>query len=446
MHNDSESRATISPTRSSPHRFLMPPTLTTCTACGSSCDDIRLEVDGDGRVTRAANACEKGIEWFDLPSASGPVAEIDGKEATLDEAIARAAEILSEARLPLVAGFQHAAVEVIQAGVALADRLGGVFDWTARPTDAAKTLALQQAGQVTASLGEVAQRADMIVVWGGDLVNSHPRHFERYLLEPTSPWIKGREDRHLFAIDHHHTDTFDIADEGFCIAEGANYESLVALRAAVGGIDLDNDIVHGQTGVTRAQWDALAARMKSAKYGAVVYAGPLGHECESLVALTKLMADLTEHTRWVALAAGGPGNHAGAASVLAWQTGYPLGVSFAKGYPEYGPGEWTSDGLLTRRAADAALVVSDDLAAISSQARQHLESIPTVVFEWRDTTTLQGATVAIRTARPGVECAGTTQRADGVMLPMRAARSTDRPTAEVVLAAIEARMLSLSEP
>lgn len=446
MHNDSESRATISPTRSSPHRYLMPPTLTTCTACGSTCDDIRLEVGGEGHVTRAANACEKGIEWFDLPSASGPVATIDGSEATLDEAIARAAEILGKAKLPLVAGFEYATIEAIQAGVALADRLGGVFDWTARPEDAAKTLALQQAGQVTASLGEVAQRADMIVVWGADLVNTHPRHFERYLLEPTSPWIEGRAERTLVAIDSRPTDTTELADHAISIAEGCDYEVLAVLRSLVAGMELDATLVEQQTGVSLDSWQTLVEQMKTAKYGAVVYAGPLGKECESLVALTKLMADLTEHTRWVALPAGGAGNHAGAASVLAWQTGYPLGVSFAKGYPEYGPGEWTAPAVLARRAVDAALLVGEELLGrLPGDANHFLGKIPKIHLEWRDWSPITRG-ITIHTARPGLECAGTTQRADGVMLPMRAARTTDRPTAEAVLAAIEARLPRLSEP
>lgn len=402
----------------------MPPTLTICTACGCTCDDIRLSVDAEGNITKAAEACEIGRQWFALPSATGPVAMIEGKEATLEEALSSAAEILSEARLPLVTGLQHATTEASRSAVALADQLGACIDWTASDSDAASTLALQSAGSVTATLGEVAQRADMVVVWGLDLATTHPRHFERYSLEPTSAWINGRDDRTLVVVGDSSTQTAEVADETLQIEIDADFETLITLRALLAGIPVDAAKVEQPTGVPLTEWQELIDQMKSAKFGAVIHGGNLSASRESLIALTELMADLTAHTRWVAVPAGSAGNKPGAASVLTWQTGYPLGVNLAEGYPQYGPGKWTTAALLDRGEADAALLVG---------SIGETTSIPTIALDWQLSDALNSATVAIRTARPGVECPGTTQRADGVMLPMRAARTTDAPTTEEVL-------------
>ncbi|WP_425396900.1 formylmethanofuran dehydrogenase subunit B [Aeoliella sp.] len=402
----------------------MPSTLTTCTACGCTCDDIRLSIDAEGSVGEAANACEIGRQWFALPSADGPVAMIEGKEATLEDALARAVEILSAARLPLVTGLQHATTEAIRAAVALADQVGACVDWTASDSDAASTLALQSAGSVTATLGEVAQRADMVVVWGLDLATTHPRHFERYSLEPTSQWISGRADRTPVVIDPVSAMTAHMTDEYFQLAPNRDYEALVVLRSLLAGIPLDAAKVQQQTGVPLTEWQELVDKMKQAKFGSVIHGGSLSASRESLIALTQLMADLTAHTRWVAVPAGSAGNKSGAASVLTWQTGYPLGVSLAEGYPQYGPGEWTTKALLDRGEANAALLVG---------SIGETTSIPTIALDWQSSDAMNSATVAIRTARPGVECSGTTQRADGVMLPMRAARTTDAPTTEEVL-------------
>lgn len=412
------------------------PTLTTCTACGCTCDDLRLTPQDLAVGLTEHACCALGAEWFAQPTSARAAAEIDGIPVPLQEAIAHARQLLQAARHPLVAGLQFTTSEAQRAAVALADQLGAVIDWTASPADASSTLALQTAGGVTATLGEVAQRADMLVVWGSDLATTHPRHFERYSLEPTSPWLpRGRADRKLVVIDDHPTATMELADVAICISKERHYEALSVVCGLVAGIRLDPQQVLTATGLDLAQWQQLALQMQQAKYGAVIAGKALATgEGEPLVALTQLMATLTATTRWVALGEGSPGNPAGAANVLAWQTGSPLGVSFAHGHPTYGPDEWTTAAVLARGETDAVLIVGDDLmATLPTEAAERLAKLPTITLDWRDTPTTTAAKVAIRVARPGVEAAGTTYRTDGIAVPLRAVRSTDLPTTEAVL-------------
>ena len=51
-----------------------------------------------------------------------------------------------------------------------------------------------------------------------------------------------------------------------------------------------------------------------------------------------------------------------------------------------------------------------------------------------------GSRVAFATAVDGIEVAGTAHRMDGVPVPLRAPRESDRPSIEDVLAAIEERL------
>ncbi|MGI9455715.1 MAG: formylmethanofuran dehydrogenase subunit B [Aeoliella sp.] len=406
--------------------------LTTCTACGCTCDDIRLEMR-DGRVARANKACEIGEAFFTTPVAEGDVALIDGSSSTLEDAIDRAAAILAAAHLPLVTGFKQATTEAIRAAVELADQTGGCVDWTTTPSDASATLALQTVGAVTSTLGEIAQRADVVLLWGSDLATTHPRHFERYSLEPHSEWLpNGRADRTLIVVDDQRTTSMEMADLAIEIQSTGHYEALTSLRACTAGQASSGNCVELQE---------LANRMSAARYGAVVYGARLAATGpETLAQLTQWMADLTAHTRCVAVSEGGPGNATGAANVLTWQTGFPLGVNFAKGYPEYGPDEWTTEAVLARGEVDAALIVTDDLATLlTDRAAAHLENIPTISLDWRDTPTSRQAAVSFRVARPGVETGGTTYRCDGIALPLRAASKTDRPSAETILQEIRNR-------
>ena len=101
----------------------------TCTFCGCVCDDIELHADEE-RIHEAKRACVLGKAWFLNHTAERlyPDALVDGKEATVDEAVEVAARLLDEADMPLVYGMSNITCEAQREAVALAERLGGVVD------------------------------------------------------------------------------------------------------------------------------------------------------------------------------------------------------------------------------------------------------------------------------------------------------------------------------
>jgi formylmethanofuran dehydrogenase subunit B len=101
----------------------------TCTFCGCVCDDIQLHHD-ETRIHEAKKACVLGTAWFLNHTAekNEPDALIDGREATLDEAIELAATLLHEADMPLVYGMSNTTCEAQKECAALADQLGGLLD------------------------------------------------------------------------------------------------------------------------------------------------------------------------------------------------------------------------------------------------------------------------------------------------------------------------------
>jgi formylmethanofuran dehydrogenase subunit B len=101
----------------------------TCTFCGCVCDDIELHADGD-RIVKAKNACSLGEAWFKHHTAERlyPDALINGKPASVDEAVEAAAEYLYAANMPLVYGLSNVTCEAQREAVALAELLGGVID------------------------------------------------------------------------------------------------------------------------------------------------------------------------------------------------------------------------------------------------------------------------------------------------------------------------------
>ena len=101
----------------------------TCTFCGCVCDDIELHADGE-RIVKTKRACSLGEAWFKNHTAERlyPDALIDGKPATVDDAVEAAAELLHEADMPLVYGLSNITCEAQREAVSLAELIGGVID------------------------------------------------------------------------------------------------------------------------------------------------------------------------------------------------------------------------------------------------------------------------------------------------------------------------------
>ena len=102
----------------------------TCTFCGCVCDDIELHADERAHRRDQASVHPRGsLVQATIPrSACIPDALIDGKPATVDEAVEAAAEYLYNAHMPLVYGLSNVTCEAQREAVALAEIIGGVID------------------------------------------------------------------------------------------------------------------------------------------------------------------------------------------------------------------------------------------------------------------------------------------------------------------------------
>jgi formylmethanofuran dehydrogenase subunit B len=420
----------------------------TCTACGCACDDIDLEVENN-RIVAAERACPLGEAWFfQQPADERPTCLVDGQPAPLSDGIERAARILVRARYPLVYGLSGASCEAQRAAVGIADWIGGLVDTVTSTRHGPTGVSFQGVGEVTCSLGEVANRADLVIVWGCDPEESHPRHFSRYSLLPRGMFVPGgRSDRTLVVVDARPTKSTALADVFVQIAPGRDFEALWVLRALVQGVVLDAAEVERDTGVSLARWQELVERLKQARFGAMLYGSGLTMTRGGFVnneALLALVRDMNAHTRLVAMSMRGGGNVLGADNVLTWRTGYPFGVNLARGYPRYSPGEYTAADVLERGEADAVLLVgADPLAELGPRVREHLARIPLVVVDPRDTPTARAASVIFTTATSGIHAGGTVYRMDDVPLQLRPALDSPHPSDAEVLAAIEERVKEL---
>ena len=407
-----------------------------CPFCGSLCDDIEVMV-GRNEV-EDVKGCALARSLFMNHQKALAKPKVEGSETSVEKAIEEAASILSHSWHPLIYGLSSTTCEAQRKAIELAELLGGSIDSTSSVCHGPTTLALQAVGVVTCTLGEVKNRADLVVFWGCNPAEAHIRHLTRYSASARGLFTpKGRRDRTVVAVDVRRTRTARMADIFLQVRPNGDYECLQALRAILKGERLDVDEVGGIP--TEALTD-LAERMKGCRFGIIFFGLGLtmsrGKHLNVSAALS-LVRDLNRFTKFTVMPMRGHFNVTGADAILTWETGYPYAVNFSRGYPQYGPGEFTAVDLLARREVDAALIIaSDPVAHFPRQAASCLAEIPTIVIDPKRSKTTEVAKVVIPTATAGISAEGTAYRMDGIPIRLRKVVDSPYPSDEEVLGRI----------
>jgi len=422
-----------------------------CTVCGCVCDDLRLRLHA-GRITQAENACPLAEPWFDRLMATLrrdpselPSARIQGQPATVDDALKTAADLLTASRSPLIYGLSRSSTPGQRAAVRLTESLGGTIDTTASVCHGPSIMAIQQVGESASTLGEIRERSDLVIFWGCDPVESHPRHLERYSLEPSSRLLpRGRADRTLVVVDTQPTRTSALADSVILVRPGSDFEIISALRLLISGGSLPEGF---DCGVPVDDLHRLADRMTSCRYGVIFFGlglaqQPQGHLLIEI--LLSLVAELNAHTRFTARRMRIPGDVSGADSVLCWQTGYPFAVNLNRGFPRYNPGEFTAADLLIRREVDACLIVgSESLRDFPDAALSVLNELPLIVLDYPHVETSLNPDVQFTTAVYGIHVPGTAYRMDEIPVPLRGHIPAPFPTDHAILDQLSERVTAV---
>ena len=328
------------------------------------------------------------------------------------------------------------------------------------------TLAVQEVGLVGCTLGQIRHRADLIIYWGSNPWNSHPRHMERYtsLSEGRfrkSTWkrlasrfraesVKKKisriaelvykegfsassksekkvesqlltsKERKMIVVDARKTRSADVADHFMQIEPGKDFEVLQALRALINDEEIDVEEVGG---ISIEKLEEIADVMINCTFGVIFFGLGLTMsrgKHRNVETAIKLTQDLNKFTKFVIMPMRGHFNVTGTDTVFTWQTGFPYAVDFSHNYPRYNPGETSVVDILLRGDSDAALVVaSDPVSNFPRDASRNLVKNPLIVIDPHFSPTASMADVVIPSAFSGIEGGGTTYRMDHVPLPLK---------------------------
>ncbi|MGL4397176.1 MAG: formylmethanofuran dehydrogenase [Hyphomicrobium sp.] len=393
-----------------------------------------------GALTVTKNGCSKARAGFER-TLGGETPAIAGKPATLDAAIARAAELITAARLPIFGGL-GTEVTGMRAVMELAEKAGGVVDHALSEGQYRNFRVLQSSGWVMSTLTEARNRADLFIVVGSDLHTLHPRFFERVVTAEKSMFSDTPAKRTVIflgegldqsaAVGERIGEVISIPVKGERIGE-----VLTAMRALAKGATLTGDSIGG---VPRAVIDDLLARCKAASYGVMVWAPPglaFANADLTVQAVSEFIKDINLTSRFAGLSLGGNEGAVSAGAVCAWQSGFPLRVSFASGKPDYDAERYSAQRLLAAKESDLLIWI----ASFTPDLVPPQTDVPMIALTTPGMTFKTPPAVSIPIGTPGADHGGLIVRCDNVVsLPLKNLGRANLPRLADVLAKIQAAL------
>lgn len=384
-----------------------------CPFCSLLCDDLEI-ANQDGKLKVVRNGCHKAKTQFEREQP--PLKpRIKGKECTLDEAITQTVNILRHANQPLITGL-GTDVNGLRAAILLAEKTGAIIDHMHSEGAYRNIRVLQDRGWMMTTLAEIKNRADLVIFAGTDAATNYPRFFERAIWNENSLADNNASQRQIIYIG----DDLDISHGknpsgkpplNIRCKQDQISEIIATLHALVVGNTIQKSSI---AGIRLADLEALAVRMHKARYGVIVWApGELNfpHAELTVLSICELIKYMNRTTRFAGFTLGGNDGGMSAQNVSAWQSGYPLRISYSKGYPDYDPHKYSANTVLKRHEVDALVWISS-FGAASKPPRA---SIPSIILADSPVRMEFTPDVYIPVATPGVDHAGQLIRTDSVV-------------------------------
>jgi formylmethanofuran dehydrogenase subunit B len=421
-----------------------------CPLCGCVCDDIVVEVE-DNEVKKVRGACAVGkSKLMGHGRIKSPAIRENGilRECSYGVAIKKAAEILSAAKRPLMYGWSSTVCEATKVGIELAEEIGAVIDNTASVCHGPSVLAIQDVGLPSCTLGEVKNRADLVIYWGADPAAAHANPMKRYSYISKGYWTaEGKKNKKLIVVDVRKTATAKMADVFLQIEQGKDYLVFSALRAILYGHE---DVVPDEVGgVSKKDLLETVRMMKEAKFGMIFFGMGVTHtrgRHNNVVNAIQTTRAAHTHTKFSIMPMRGHYNVNGFNQVCTWETGYPFAVDLSRGYAWYNPGETAANDLLWRKECDAALfVASDPVSHFPAESIRRLSKIPVIQVDAYANPTTEFADVVIPGAISGIEAEGSVYRMDNIPLRLCKLVETDYMADEEIMKWILGEVRALRE-
>ena len=396
-----------------------------CTGCSLLCEDIELAL-ATGAISQVKNLCRKGHGHFQALFTERTMPKIDGQEVSVDQAIKKAADILRNAKHPLLYGWSNSTLEAQRVGIDLARKLGATIDDTMSFCRGILMERVLTGKLPTCTLDDVRNFADTSVFWGSDPSNSHPRHLSRFAYYPRGEKRQKsyEEERTCIVVDVRKSATAKLCSNYFRVPPGGDADFIASVIAVLDGkIPKYGD---------KKRMIELGTILRKTEYGVIFPGLVLVSSLQDKIELFEsFVAKLNEITTFKVVPMVEHYNTRGFNQLLLDDTGYINSVSFHSGQVTHGP---ENSAIAAAKSCDAALVIgSDPLSSLPFGTAKSLTRVPMIAIDPRRSLTTDAAKVVIPSAMYGLEAGGRAIRMDGVRIEFEPIIKSDLLSDEQIL-------------
>ena len=254
-----------------------------CNGCSLLCDDVAVEVSGG--TLNSLGLCKLGHAHLE--------AALTHKIKSTEKDLAKAADLLMNAKSLLLFGWTTASNEAIKIGLELATGLNCDF---ASSVDMGAMRAMDHSihsQNLEIDLEYVRNNGEFIIYWGADPSESLHRHPSRFAVLPRGEKIpEGIESRTIGVVDVRSTETMKMANHRLILPAGTDAELLSIITSELEGKSSIKDTVLGIPG---SQLVGLVSGLQKSDCTIIFYGSGVvnsGNADETLTGIAKLVEAL----------------------------------------------------------------------------------------------------------------------------------------------------------
>lgn len=402
----------------------------TCTGCSLLCDDIIVRSDGL-YIDEVIGACLKGKERFDQVTSKNrilnPLIRKNGKleKVTLDHALENVIDVLKKSSKPLLYGFSTTSCEAQVKGIELARKINGYIDSNSTICQGKVLNTSRKTGMTLTTIGEVINKADLLIVWGANAAESIPRLLNKALFSRGKFRMTGREIKTLVVIDPVKTASFGVMgvrDIALQIRPGKDIDLIRVLKEEC--CVADSILTEGVAGIDNDDLKRLLLHLTGAENGVIfVGQGLLRPQAgasviQELLELVQLINVKQQKGRISVITLGGHYNMVGFDQVALSICGKNHSIQFTNNQLIE-----TSDTIVSKiekEDFDCSIIVgTDPVSHLPWKLSKKLMVKPLILIDNKKSATFQVANIILPTTITGIESEGLVYRLDNVPLELQ---------------------------